>query len=431
MKGPGSDGRNAPPAGARHPSGGEARGRAGSAGGPVAGAAGGGPPGAGVYVHIPFCARRCGYCAFATWDDRSQLADDYVAAVRREVAAAVGSGLAPAATVFFGGGTPSRLTARQLSSILELVLRAPGAEVTAECNPEDAGAALLHAWREAGVNRVSLGVQSMVPSVLASLGRYHSGGAVEGAVEALAGAGLGDSYSVDLIFGAVGESMGDWERTLLAVLGLDPPPAHVSAYGLIAEPGTPLGSDPTRHPDPDDQAAKYELADEVLESAGYSWYEISNWSRPGAACRHNQLYWSQGEYRGFGCAAHSHELLADGRARRWWNVRTPERYLRSVLRGESPVGGGELLDPATRAAERIGLALRTVRGVDLADLPGGDELALLGELGLVELVEAAEVAAAPGDPAAGPLGGSQRSRVRLTRRGRLLASEVTLRLLGT
>jgi len=376
----------------------------------------------GVYVHVPFCARRCDYCAFATWDDRSGLAGEYVDGVVGEIGAAVDAGLPTATSVFFGGGTPSRLTPEQLVSILEVVPRTVDAEVTVECNPEDAEVARLVTWRAAGVTRVSFGVQSMVPTVLAALGRRHTPDAVPRAVEAAAEAGLGGSYSVDLIFGAVGESMGDWERSVQGVLALHPPPAHVSAYGLIAEPGTPLGSDPTRHPDPDGQAAEYEWVDAVLEAAGYSWYEISNWSRPGAACRHNQLYWTQGEYRGFGCAAHSHEVRSDGTARRWWNVRTPERYLRSLAEHTSPVGGEEILDADLRAVEALELGVRTSGGVAVADLPNeaAREVEMLTELGLVEMVPAGPDR--PGTPS--------RPRLRLTRKGRLLASEVTLRLIG-
>jgi oxygen-independent coproporphyrinogen-3 oxidase len=196
----------------------------------------------------------------------------------------------------------------------------------------------------------------------------------------------------------------------------------VSGYGLIAQPGTPLGADPARHPEADNQADEYELLDETLEAAGYSWYEISNWARPGAACRHNQLYWAQGEYRGFGCAAHSHEVRPDATARRWWNVRTPERYLRCMAEGTGPVGGAEILGADQRATEALELAVRTVSGVALADLPDGAEreLEMLVGLGLVELFAAG----------ADPLTAHRGPRLRLTRRGRLLASEVTLHLLG-
>ncbi len=371
-------------------------------------------PGFGVYVHVPFCARRCDYCAFATWDDRLQLVPDYCAAVRAEIARAVGEEMPLATSVFFGGGTPSLLPPDQLVAILDAIPRGEGSEVTVECNPEHAEPSRLGAWRRAGVTRVSLGVQSLSTSVLDSLGRRHDPGSVRWAARALGDAGLGGSYSVDLIFGAVGERPADWQATVAGVLALDPPPAHVSAYGLIAEPGTPLGSDPARHPDADDQADKYLAVDAALASAGYSWYEISNWSRPGATCRHNQLYWAQGEYRGFGCAAHSHRLAGGGGARRWWNVRTPERYIRLVGRGDDPAGGEELLGPDVRAVEALELGLRTSEGVAVAEVPSAGQLGLLLDLGLVSLSR----------------GEGAGERVRLTLRGRLLATEVTLRLLG-
>jgi oxygen-independent coproporphyrinogen-3 oxidase len=189
------------------------------------------------------------------------------------------------------------------------------------------------------------------------------------------------------------------------VLALEPSPAHVSAYALTVEPGTPLARDARRHPDSDDQAEKYELADEMLAAAGLEWYEISNWARPGAECRHNQLYWAQGDYRGLGCAAHSHEVTGRG-ARRWWNVRTPERYIRLVEAGHPAEAAGEDLDTATRRAEARQLSLRTRQGVSGDALPGWDQDPVLA--GLVEPVGA--------------------GRLMLTRRGRLLANEVALRL---
>jgi oxygen-independent coproporphyrinogen-3 oxidase len=193
-----------------------------------------------------------------------------------------------------------------------------------------------------------------------------------------------------------------------AVLALEPRPAHVSAYALTVEAGTPLARDPARHPNPDDQAEKYELADGLLVAAGMEWYEISNWARPGAECRHNQLYWAQGDYRGFGCAAHSHAVTRHG-ARRWWNVRTPERYIRLVEAGQPAEAAGEDLDAATRRSEALQLSLRTRQGVSADALPGWAD-----DPSLVDLVQPA---------AAG--------RLVLTRRGRLLANEVALRLQGT
>jgi putative oxygen-independent coproporphyrinogen III oxidase len=354
----------------------------------------GGAPGSrfGVYIHIPFCVRRCDYCAFATWTDRGHLMADYAAACRREVATAL---LSPATSVFFGGGTPSLLPVDLLASILDLIVRAPGAEVTVECNPETVTPALLDHYRLAGVTRLSFGVQSMVPHVLAGLGRVHDPDAVRRAVTCAREAGYGDAFNVDLIYGGAGETITDWSRTLDEVLALEP--SHVSAYALTVEPGTPLARDVRRHPDDDDQADKYVMADRALGAAGLGWYELSNWARPGKECRHNQLYWAQGDYRGIGGAAHSHQ---DGH--RWWNVRTPERYIRAIGAGWSPVAGDEHLDDAGRATERLQLALRTSHGVPQGALPDSDDLQ-----GLVS---------------------RQDGRAVLTLPGRLLENEVAARL---
>lgn len=285
----------------------------------------------GVYVHVPFCSRRCDYCAFATWTDRAQLMDAYAAACRVEMSRAC---LSPAATVFFGGGTPSLLPADLLTSILDEVPRRPDAEVTVECNPENVTPALPAAYRAAGVTRLSFGMQSTAPHVLRALGRQHDAESVRSAVAAALDAGL-ETWNVDLIFGAVGESADDWRRTLDDVLALGPP--HVSAYALTVEPGTPLALDATRHPDDDDQAEKYLLAESALTAAGLRNYEVSNWARPGHECRHNLLYWQQGDYRGIGCAAHSHAA-----GRRWWNVHAGAVHRRSRVRGVHDGGGGDV-----------------------------------------------------------------------------------------
>jgi putative oxygen-independent coproporphyrinogen III oxidase len=362
-----------------------------------------------VYVHVPFCTKRCDYCAFATWTDRFHLADSYVGSCVTDVGRVVKSGMPVASSVFFGGGTPSLLTPGQLGRVLRVIPRRADAEVTVECNPDTVDGEKLLGYRDAGVNRLSFGVQSMVPRVLAGLGRLHDPDAVRRAVAAAALAGFGEAYSVDLIFGGAGETIDDWDATLKAVLALDPPPTHVSAYALTVEPGTPLATDASRHPDPDDQADKYLLADDSLEGAGFGWYEISNWARPGHECRHNKLYWAQGEYHGVGCAAHSHRVDPGGRsARRWWNVRTPERYVRLVESGSSPEAAGEDLDEPARRFEALELALRTRDGVPSTALPDWES-----EEALQDLVR----------PAPGGL-------LVLTRRGRLLANEVAVRLRG-
>lgn len=347
----------------------------------------------GIYLHIPFCSKRCDYCAFATWTDRNHLQEQYVAACRTELERA---DLPPATSVFVGGGTPSLIAPELLASILTDMRLADGAEVTVECNPDNVTEDLLRVYRDAGVNRVSLGVQSTVPHVLASLGREHGRDAVLRAVEAIRVTEI-PTFNLDVIYGAAGESIADWEQTLTDVVFLEPP--HVSAYGLTVEAGTPLAAQPDRHPDDDDQATKYLLTDAMLGSLGLENYEISNWARPGHECRHNALYWDQGDYQGIGCAAHSH-----ARGRRWWNHRTPDRYIAAIAAGESTESGAEELDERTRAEEALQLSLRTRDGVPLGALDVEDP-------DLEGLVEAR------GD------------RVVLTTSGKLLANEVALRLI--
>jgi oxygen-independent coproporphyrinogen-3 oxidase len=239
----------------------------------------------------------------------------------------------------------------------------------------------------------------MSAHVLEALGRTHDRENVARAVEVIGEVGL-ETYNLDLIYGAVGESLGDWERTVVETLALEP--MHISAYGLTVEPGTPLAEQPDRHPDDDDQADKYELADDLLVAAGLANYEVSNWARPGHESRHNFLYWHQDDYRGFGCAAHSHR-----RGRRWWNVRTPDRYIDLIGRGESPEAASETLDDATRRFEGLELVLRTRDGVP-RDAFDPEVLRSL----------AGVVAPHP----------TVRGRVVLTRRGRLMANDVSARL---
>lgn len=348
----------------------------------------------GVYVHVPFCLARCHYCAFATWDDRPHLIDRYARSVVTEVERAVEVGLPQATSAFFGGGTPSLLDAAQLGAIIAVLPLADGAEVSVECNPDTLDLDLLTGYREVGVTRISLGVQSMVPHVLGALGRSHDPANIATAVDGIRSAGFA-TWNMDLIYGAVGESLEDWSATLAAALSFDPP--HVSAYGLTVEAGTPLAGDPARHPDDDDEADKYLLADAALGGAGLDCYEVSNWARPGHECCHNLLYWGQGDYRGFGCAAHSHEA-----GRRWWNVRTPERYLALVDAGEATMAAEEVLDPEDRRLEGLQLALRTRAGVPVTTVPEDDDLH-----GLVERSD---------------------GRATLTLAGRLLANEVAVRL---
>ena len=368
-------------------------------------------PGFGIYVHVPFCASRCDYCDFATWTDRAHLINAYVDACVADVQRRAPH--VPAATsVFFGGGTPSLLPADELARVLAAIPRTRDAEVTVECNPDSVDAAKLAVYRAAGVTRVSFGVQSMRTHVLAALGRTHDPANVTRAIASARSAGF-ESFNVDLIFGAPGATVDDWRATLDAVVALDPP--HVSAYALTVEPATPLGrrvAAGAEGPDDDDQATKYELTDELLTAAGLGWYEISNWARPGHECRHNLLYWEQGDYCGIGCAAHSH-----AHGTRWWNVRTPERYISLVGAGRAPEAAGEDLDPATRRREALELALRTRDGVPESALPGWANDPVLSDL--VEVGGAGGLGAS-----AGP------RRLVLTRAGRLLANEVAIRLVS-
>ena len=351
----------------------------------------------GVYLHIPFCAKRCDYCAFATWTDRHHLIDGYLEALTTDIARHASDGhfraMPVADTIFVGGGTPTLVDPRRLAAVIRAIPRSSVAEVTVECNPDDVTEEMMRIYADAGVNRISIGVQSMVPQVLISLGRTHVPANVERAVEAVRAAGI-SSFNLDLIYGGAGERLADWEQTVAGALALAPP--HISAYALTIEAGTPLALEPERHPDDDDLADKYELADAMLSNAGLANYEVSNWASPGYECRHNLVYWHQGDYQGFGCASHSHRS-----GRRFWNVRTPDRYMDLVGRGESVEAAGEELGTHERRIEGLQLQLRLREGVDRSVLDG-DDLP-----GLVEL---------------------HNDRWVLTQRGRLMANEVSLRL---
>jgi putative oxygen-independent coproporphyrinogen III oxidase len=352
----------------------------------------------GVYVHVPFCASKCEYCAFATWTDRHHLIDRYLDALSADIARAVAHGMPAATSVFVGGGTPTLVPPDRLATVLARIPTAAGAEVTVECNPDDVTVELLAHYVGAGVNRVSIGVQSMVGHVLGALGRQHDQRNVANAVAAVRAVGL-PTFNLDVIYGAAGERPEDWEHTVRSVLELDPP--HVSAYALTVEAGTPLAAQTHRHPDDDDQADKYEVVDSLMATAGLDNYEVSNWARPGHECRHNLLYWRQQDYLGFGCAAHSHRA-----GRRWWNVRTPERYIDLVDAGESTEAAGETLDAETRRTEGLQLAVRLREGVELDAFSDHDRSELVAE-GLLRYHD---------------------DRVVLTRAGRLLANAVSMRL---
>jgi oxygen-independent coproporphyrinogen-3 oxidase len=356
-------------------------------------------PGFGVYIHIPFCAKKCDYCAFATFTDRHQLTSDYLDAMRTHIRRSVASGMPKATSVFIGGGTPTLVPADELMSVLAEIKLANNAEVTVECNPDDITLPMMQTFLANSVNRVSIGVQSTVGHVLKSLGRTHNPENVQRSVSIVRQAGF-KTFNLDIIYGAAGETVDDWSQTVSDVVALDPP--HVSAYGLTVEANTVLATQPDRHPDDDDQADKYIICDDLFESRGLANYEISNWAKTGHECEHNSLYWQQGNYEGFGSAAHAH---LDGR--RWWNVRTPERYIELVRSGESPESSSETLDAQTRKREALQLLVRTREGVP-AD-------AFLAK----DLEEMSELLA------------QRDSKIVLTRAGRLLANEVALRLVDT
>jgi len=350
----------------------------------------------GVYIHIPFCVKRCDYCAFATFTDRHHLQSEYVQAMRKHIRLLVAADMPRATSVFVGGGTPTMLPADELLSVLAEIPLAPRAEVTVECNPDDITLEMMQQYLRGGVNRVSIGVQSTVAHVLQSLGRTHNPENVQRAVAHVKQAGF-STFNLDIMYGAAGESLADWQQTVADVVALEPP--HVSAYGLTIEANTPLASQPERHPDDDDQADKYECVDQRFADAGMLNYEISNWSLPGHECAHNYLYWMQGNYDGIGCAAHAHK---DGT--RWWNVRTPDRYIELINSDESPTSSNEVLDDETKSLEELQLLIRTREGVPTSAFSPDDRSLLEG---LIELRE---------------------DRYVLTRAGRLMANEVSLRL---
>ena len=351
----------------------------------------------GVYVHVPFCTTRCGYCDFNTYTDLGGQQASYASVVERELELMRRvADPPPAETVFFGGGTPTLLPVEDLARLLGAIELAPGAEVTTEANPDSVDERSLAALREAGFTRISFGMQSAVPHVLAALDRTHTPGrAVEAAREAKR-VGF-EQVSLDLIYGAPGESDEDWRTSLETALGAEP--THVSAYALIVEEGTRLGAQVRRGevpvPDDDVLADRYVMADEALGHLG--WYEVSNW---GAPCRHNLAYWHGHDWWGAGPGAHSHVGGV-----RWWNVKHPTAYAQRLADGVSPAHARETLTAEDRRVERVLLELRLRDGLPVDVLrPAG--------LAAVQRHVAAGLLEAAGD------------RVVLTRRGRLLADAV-------
>ena len=368
----------------------------------------------GVYVHVPFCASRCGYCDFNTYLGaelgggalQASYADAVVAEIR--LARRVLGDHAPVVdTVFVGGGTPTLLPPADLAKVLQTVRDelglAPGAEVTTEANPDSVDERALAELREAGFTRVSFGMQSAVPRVLQVLDRTHTPGRPQAAAKEAFAAGF-EQVSLDLIYGTPGESDADWSASLDAALSAEP--THVSAYALIVEDGTRLGRDVARGvlPAPDDDvlADRYVMAEQALSALG--WYEVSNW---GAPCRHNLGYWRGDDWWGIGPGAHSHVGGV-----RWWNVKHPAAYADRLAAGASPGAGREVLTDDDRRVERVLLEVRLRDGLPLDVLRPAGRAAAARSLadGLL-------------DPTAYADG-----RAVLTLRGRLLADAVVREL---
>ena len=391
---------------------------------PLDGALPGGSAGAwgergfGFYVHVPFCASRCGYCDFNTYTapelagstgvDRATFAEHLAGEVgfARRV---LGDRDVPVRTVFVGGGTPTLLAPDALGSVLRRIDAefglAPEVEVTLEANPDSVDMGSLARLREVGFTRISFGMQSAVPHVLAVLDRTHTPGVALRAVADARSAGF-DQISLDLIYGTPGESLADWQSTVEAALSAQV--GHISAYALIVEPGTRLAAAVRRGaigaPDDDLMADMYDLADEAFSDGGLPWYELSNWAVPGQECRHNVAYWRGDDWWGVGPGAHSHVS-----GTRWWNVKHPAAYVERLRAGQSPAVGREVLDDDTRAVEEILLGVRMADGLPVDRLT----VAQRGEV---------EVLVSDG------LGGVVAGRFRLTRSGRLLADAVVRRL---
>lgn len=315
-----------------------------------------------AYVHIPFCSAICPYCDFAVVAGRDELAERYVSAVTTEIG--MSEPWAPLGAVYFGGGTPSHVEPLMLGRLLEALENRHGiagsAEISLEANPEDFSTDLARELRSVGFNRVSFGAQSFDPGVLAGLGRRHVADDIRRSAAAARNAGF-ENFSLDLIYGAPGESNESWEESLEH--GLATEPDHVSCYALTVEPGTPLhrmvrAGAPA--PDPDTQADRYELADQVLGASGLGRYEVSNWARPGMACRYNLTVWAQGEYEAYGNGSHR---FRDGV--RSHNVRRVEAYIDRVESGNRPTAGEERLEGWDSELDRLFVGLRRSQGVSL------------------------------------------------------------------
>lgn len=339
-----------------------------------------------VYVHVPFCLRRCGYCDFNTYTASDLGAGasraNYARMAAREMElvydwqCAYGIAEPAASTVFFGGGTPTVLLPDDLVFLVERIRTlwgiAPGAEITTEANPDTVDETAIDRLAAGGFTRISFGMQSAVPHVLRTLDRTHTPAHVTRGVRAAQAAGL--DASVDLIYGAPGESLDDWRTSVRSALDLGV--LHLSAYALTVEPTTAMGrriaAGTLPKPDDDDEAAKYEIVDAMAQAVGLEWYEISNWAAPGHESRHNLGYWRNVDWAGIGPGAHSHYRLpaggddgGGGRAVRAWDTLHPRRWGQQINEGQVPFADHESIDPQADLEETIMLGLRLREGLDL------------------------------------------------------------------
>jgi len=374
------------------------------------------------YVHIPYCVRRCGYCDFNTYtpselaisSDLSATSRSYIDLLIREIEFACETSTATTVpTIFFGGGTPTLMESEDLGRVISAIGShfdiAQNAEITTEANPDTVTKEKLAALREAGFNRISFGMQSAVEHVLKSLDRTHNPENVFKATAWAREVGF-EEVSVDLIYGTAGESIDDWEQTIDTALSL--PISHISAYALIVENGTKLGAQVKRGevimPDDDQTADKYLLADEKFSAAGFNWYELSNWSKPGSESRHNMAYWNGDNWWGAGAGAHSH---IDGR--RFWNVKHPAAYAQKVTENKNPMHEQEILTAQEQRSEEIMLQIRLVTGIARASLSESEASSL------VEFVEAGHL----------QVEAWEAGRVILSQTGRLIADRIVRQIL--
>jgi putative oxygen-independent coproporphyrinogen III oxidase len=368
----------------------------------------------GIYLHVPFCAKRCGYCDFNTYT-ATELGgfkqSDWSDLILAELALAkkVLGEIPPIKTIFIGGGTPSLLAASEYEKVFAAISNnfAADIEITIEANPDSVSPASLKQYFAAGINRISFGMQSAAPNVLQLLDRTHDPKAVSSAVLAAKEVGF-ENISLDLIYGTPGESDENWLQSLQEATEL--PINHISAYSLIVEAGTKFANQVNRGeipmPDDDLAAARYLIAEKFLTERNFQWYEISNWGINGASCRHNQLYWDSENWWGLGPGAHSHIGGV-----RWWNAKYPASWGEQLREGNSPAIGRELLTASEQQDERVMLGLRQRAGLAVAAV---DRPEVLPELIAAGLLEPAALA---------------QGRIVLTLQGRLLADRVTAQLL--